>query len=162
MQQAAARASGEKGASPLPPQRWYWLKHSHCTASHSPSTATATSSSPGLLPAPDPSGERSRWQPCLSSSRISPCRHKTPTRNDHSKRQERPHTTNPWVQWPEQPQVLWTGRDRAQARPPGPVCCPCPTPHRGTAAHRGPSKMWKYRPVLRLLIAKLFGRKRRV
>lgn len=107
-------------------------------------------------------GEWSRWQLCPSSSSISQRRHKTLTRNNHSKRQQRPHTTNPRVQRPEQPQALWSGRDRAQARPPRPVCCPCPTPHQGAAAYRGPSKMWKYCPVLGLLIAKLFGRKRRV
>lgn len=101
-------------------------------------------------------------EPCPSSSTISQCRHKTTTRNNHRKRQERPHTTNSSVQWPEQPQALQTGRDRAQARPPRPMCCPCLIPHRGTAAHRGPSKMWKCCPVLGLLIAKLFGRKRRV
>lgn len=109
-----------------------------------------------------PSPQWGRWKPCLSSSGISQCRHKTPTRNDHTKQQERPRTTNPSVQWAGQPQALRTGRDRARVRPSQPVCCPCPTPHHGTTAHHGPSKTWKDCPVLGLLIAKLFGRKRRV
>lgn len=39
-----------------------------------------------------PSPQWGRWKPCLSSSSISQCRHKTPTRNDHTKQQERPQT----------------------------------------------------------------------
>lgn len=168
MQGAAARAAGEKQAPPASPQRWCWLPHSpgrsRCASprthhrglwlpggSHSAPTAAGPRS-------PDPTQGRVRSHchplpPCPSSPGIAQRRHKISRRGDRTKRQETPGTASP---------SRWGGQSSPGQPTAAGARCPRPAPHRRAAARHGLGEMQKDRPVLELLIAKLFGRKRKV